>query len=184
MAGGARAEHLPRGPGTLVAVAEPQRDTTRSDRERDEATLQRYAAELADAVERELPGWVLRSVERRLGAVPPAIQDRAAAAGLEAVRDVGSRVRQLLELDIDAQWTNPLAVLRSAVRYPTEVLEQAGAGRPARDRDAERLHPDDPYDLTPASFADISAALHEPGLVWGAAKAHVHLARRRQEGRR
>jgi hypothetical protein len=40
------------------------------------------------------------------------------------------------------------------------------------------------YDLTPASFADVDPALHEPGLVWGAAKAHVHLARRRREGRR
>ena len=31
---------------------------------------------------------------------------------------------------------------------------------------------------------DFYASLHEPGLVWGAAKAHVVLARRRAEGRR
>ena len=30
----------------------------------------------------------------------------------------------------------------------------------------------------------IAPALREPGLLWGAAKAHVVLARRRQEGRR
>ena len=40
------------------------------------------------------------------------------------------------------------------------------------------------YDLSPASFADLAPALKEPGLVWGAAKAHVHLSRRRAEGRR
>jgi putative CocE/NonD family hydrolase len=44
--------------------------------------------------------------------------------------------------------------------------------------------PDDAYDLGPASFADIDPSLHEPGLMWGAAKAHVHLARRRAEGLR
>jgi hypothetical protein len=42
-----------------------------------------------------------------------------------------------------------------------------------RDADAERLFPDDPYDLTPGSFADIDPELHDPGLLWGAAKAHV-----------
>jgi hypothetical protein len=47
-----------------------------------------------------------------------------------------------------------------------------------------RSFPDDVYDLTPASFADVDPALHEPGLVWGAAKAHVHLARRRRQGKR
>ena len=31
---------------------------------------------------------------------------------------------------------------------------------------------------------DLDPALHEPGLRWGAAKAHVVLARRRAEGRR
>ena len=39
-----------------------------------------------------------------------------------------------------------------------------------------RNFPDDVYDLSPATFADVDPALHEPGLVWGAAKAHVHLA--------
>ena len=53
-----------------------------------------------------------------------------------------------------------------------------------RGRKRERAFPDDVYDLAPASFADVDPALHEPGLVWGAAKAHVHLARRRRDGRR
>ena len=36
------------------------------------------------------------------------------------------------------------------------------------------------YDLAPANFADVDPALAEPGLLWGAAKAHVHLARHRR----
>jgi hypothetical protein len=166
-------------------VAQRQPSTSgRSDLDRDEATLRRYAAELADAVERELPGWVERSVERRLGPdLPPDVRHRAEAAGAQAAADIGARVRQLLEMDIDVQWTNPLALLRAAVRYPAAVLDAAGAPRPVRDREAERIHPEDRYDLSPAAFADVSPELHEPGLVWGAAKAHVHLARRRREGR-
>ena len=53
---------------------------------------------------------------------------------------------------------------------------------PRRDEFAERTFPDDVYDLSPASFADVDPALHEPGLMWGAAKAHVILHRRRSEG--
>ncbi|MEZ5227993.1 MAG: hypothetical protein R2710_15365 [Acidimicrobiales bacterium] len=53
-----------------------------------------------------------------------------------------------------------------------------------RDPFAVQTFPDDLYDLAPATFADIDEALHEPGLMWGAAKAHVHLSRRRAEGLR
>jgi hypothetical protein len=74
-------------------------------------------------------------------------------------------------------------LLRAAVRIPTGVLAAAGVAPVDRDDFARRNFPDDPYDLTPASFADVDESLREPGLVWGAAKAHVHLARRRDEGR-
>ena len=64
------------------------------------------------------------------------------------------------------------------------MLAQVGARPVPRDEFRERSFPDDVYDLVPGSFADVDAGLHEPGLVWGAAKAHVHLARRRREGKR
>jgi hypothetical protein len=167
-----------------VAVVD-QHDRGGAQLGRDEATLGRYAAELADAVERALPTWVERSVERRFpGAVPDDVRQRARDAGRAAAAEVGTEVRDLLALDIDVQWTNPLALLRSAVRFPAAVLSGAGVPPPHRDVEAERLHPGDVYDLTPAAFADIAPELHEPGLVWGAAKAHVHLARRRAEGKR
>ncbi|MCU1372626.1 MAG: hypothetical protein JWO77_3820, partial [Ilumatobacteraceae bacterium] len=99
-----------------------------------------------------------------------------------AAADVGARARELLALDVDAQPTGPLAVVRTAVRYPTEVLAAAGVSHVVRDEFAERAFPGDVYDLAPAAFADLDPALHDAGLVWGAAKAHVVLRRRRSGG--
>lgn len=154
----------------------------------DEARLAEYAAALADGIEAALSGWVVGSVERVLvawsGAADEAVMDQARAAGDEAALEIGPQVRALLLTDIDDQRTNPLAVVRRGVVYPTRVLRGAGVPPVVRDADAEARFPDDDYDLVPAAFADLDPSLHEPGLVWGAAKAHVHLARRRAEGRR
>lgn len=149
----------------------------------DDAILARLAAELADAVDRTLAGWVRRCVHERAEAWQPgsaaAWAGEAAAAGEAARVEVGTRVRALLELDVAEQRTGPLAVLRGAVPFPTQVLAAAGVPPVVRDEFQERAFPDDVYDLAPASFADVDPDLHEPGLVWGAAKAHVLLARRR-----
>jgi hypothetical protein len=139
-----------------------------------EGQLKDYAAALAAGVERALPVWVVRSIERRSTDVAPGEVNRAAA---QAAAEVGGAVRRLLASDIDQQRTTPLALLRSAVRYPTEVLRQAGVPPVQRDRFAEEAFPDDVYDLTPATFADLDPDLAEPGLAWGAAKAFVHKRR-------
>ena len=154
----------------------------------DAVALRAHATALADAVEAALPGWVARSVEERLRAsgapVSPAVTAAARRAGDAAAAEVGAAVRALLDRDVDDQPTGPLALLRGAARYPTAVLAEAGVPPVARDEVDRRLHPDDVYALGPASFRDVHPDLHEPGLVWGAAKAHVVLARRRREGRR
>ncbi len=143
------------------------------------------ATALADAIEAALPGWVERSVARRAAgagrAVDPDVARAATAAGVRARVEVGARVRRLLALDIDEQRTNPLSLLRDAVRYPTEVLR--GAGVPVverRDDFAIRAFPDDEYDLTPATWADVDPSLQDPGITWGAWKAYTHLSRRRE----
>ena len=169
----------------------------------DDAALAVYAMALADAVDDVLALWVMRSVARiaeawsagvspgggwdTVGLDEPglrALRAEAAQAGLAALADVAPRVRALLVTDVDAQRTGPLALLREAVPYPTEVLERAGVPPVARDEFAVRAFPSDRYGLSPAAFGDIDPSLHEPGLVWGAAKAHVVLARRRAEGHR
>jgi hypothetical protein len=141
-----------------------------------------YATALADAIADVLPGWVERSVAGVLAAAGLPLGDdvRAAAvdAGRAAAGAVGAEVRALLALDVDSQRSTPLTILRKAVRYPTEVLLAAGAP-PAPRRDGVRaaLFPDDVYDLSPATFADVDPRLAEPGMAWGAAKAFTHLQR-------
>lgn len=99
------------------------------------------------------------------------------AAGEDAAADIGGEATRLLATDIDKQRENPLALLRRAVRYPTEVLAASGAEPAERDDFAVERFPEDIYDLAPASFADIHPDLQIPGLEWGAAKAFVHRRR-------
>jgi hypothetical protein len=145
--------------------------------------VKEHATALADAIEAALPGWVERSVARRMaeaGRSEPEVAAAAAVAGVQARREVGPRVRTLLDADIDEQRSTPLSLLREAARYPTEVLRSAGVEPVERDEMQAALFPDDVYDLTPATFADVDPALAEPGLAWGAAKAWNH--RRRHAG--
>ncbi|MDQ3895698.1 MAG: hypothetical protein M3326_00370 [Actinomycetota bacterium] len=139
--------------------------------------MEPQATALADAIVLAIPGWVERSVARRLPSPDASATAAAHLAGERAAAEVGERVRELLAADIDEQRTTPLALLRSAVRYPTEVLQAAGVPPVDRDPVQVRLLPDDLYDLSPASFADVDPALAEPGLVWGAAKALAHRRR-------
>ena len=145
-----------------------------------------YAATLANGVEVAIGPWVERSVmtvcENAGVMVTGNLRRNAAEAGAEATAVVSPQVRALLALDIDEQRMGPLELVRGAVRFPTEVLRGASVPEVHRDEAAKAMFPEDVYDLTPGSFKDVDPALHEPGLVWGAAKAHVHLARRRAAG--
>jgi hypothetical protein len=150
-----------------------------------DANLEHHGRALADAVEAVMDAWVVRCVVGRVhdftgGSPSDDVLDAARSAGEQARADVVPRLRALLARDVDEQRVNPLLLLRAAVTYPTGVLRKAGVPPIVRDEFDERAFPDDVYGLTPASFADVDASLHEPGLVWGAAKAHAHLVRRRR----
>jgi hypothetical protein len=148
--------------------------------EPDVVVLVQTAAALAQTLCGALPAWVEACVTARAGERAPELEASTAGAGRAAAGELGPALEDLLTLDIDQQPTTPLALLRSAVRYPTQVLSDAGIPAVVRDREAERLFPDDLYDLTPAAFADFGPEAHEAGLLWGAAKAKVHLSRHRQ----
>ncbi|MFN0027026.1 MAG: hypothetical protein ACKV2O_07570 [Acidimicrobiales bacterium] len=146
--------------------------------------LRRYGRELADAVDQVIESWVLRCVRTRWSQfhdveLPPQLSAEATQVATVARREVGAELRSLLGSDLDAQRNGPLSVLRAAVRFPTALLRAAGVAPVVRDAFAERAFPLDVYDLSPAAFADIDPSLHEPGLHWGAAKAHAALQRRR-----
>jgi hypothetical protein len=156
--------------------------------DRDAAAMRGYAATLADALGPAVERWVERSVRDRWrqwsGEV---VDERLAGAAREAAAaaraEIEALARPLLDADIDAQWTTPLTLLRRLVHHATAVLAAAGVPAVARDPFAERAFPEDRYDLAPANYADVDPELHEPGLAWGAAKAHLTLARRRAPAR-
>jgi len=145
------------------------------------ADVDDYASALADGIDAALPTWVVRGVITVMtawaGTVPPDVALAAEEAAQRARAEIGGAVRRLLEADIDQQRTTPLALLRAAVRYPTEVLAAAGVPGLERDRFAQEAFPDDIYDLSPARFADIDPALADVGLAWGASKAFAHKQR-------
>src|SRR3954468_21509618 len=148
--------------------------------------MDEYSAALASAVEAALPGWVRRCVIGRLtaagGVTTPAAEELIAEAQSNALQTTIPELHGFLELDVDQQRTNPLAVLRRAVRFPTEVLAQLGVPPIRRSPFDQENFPDDIYGLSPATWSDIDESIHEPGLVWGAWKAKTVLDRRREEG--
>ena len=164
----------------MVAMAAPANPAP--DDPADLEALERYAAELVEAVEVALPAWVQRMVAGRWSAerdeeLPAQVQEAARDAAAAAVDDVLPPLRALLAEDVGAQRTNPLSLVRRAVEHPTRVLAAAGVAPVARDDQARQLFPDDAYDLVPANFGDLDPSVQDPGIAWGAAKAHVLMRR-------
>lgn len=145
----------------------------------DEAMLAAHAMTLADTVEMVVGDWIRWSIADR--APELAMTGAAERAVAQGSAEISTELRSLLAVDIADQGEAPLQVFRRGTRFATEVLREAGVATVARDDFAVRAFPHDVYDLAPASFADVHPSLHEPGLVWGAAKAHVHLRRRREQ---
>ncbi len=144
--------------------------------------------ELQAASVEATPAWVRRLVAEVAAAqgvtVPaesaPMIEDAAD----RAAEFVDRRLGDLLHTDIDHQRTTPLSIFRDAARFPVEVLHRLGVPEVHRRDLARWAFPNDPYGLTPASLAEIGDDVQRAGIAWGAAKAALHLARRREEGMR
>lgn len=159
-------------------------ESSDDDRISDDDRFADYGRALAQAVAAALPTWIEDAMARRLARPwPDGIEDRVDRAGTEAADQIGATLDELLALDLDQQWTNPLTVIRTAARYPSAILADLGVPPVDRDGQAAAIDPDDHYDLTPAAFADFGPEVHELGIQWGAAKAHLHLQRRREERR-
>ncbi len=154
----------------------------------DEAALARYAESLAAAFEAVVERWVVESVLERAVAAGVAVDDDVRARVEQAARrtrdEVVPAMRELLATDIDEQRSTPLALVRSATRASSELLDALGVAPAERDEFSRRSFPEDRHGLAPANMGEVDESLREPALVWGAAKAHVHLQRRRAEGRR
>lgn len=147
----------------------------------DDDKLEQFAEQLLAGLQAHTAGWVSSVISARV------LDTRVTELVENLTGDIDRvlvEVAQLLRADIDAQGANPLAIIRSLVPSLTQVLQNEGVAEVVRDPDAMRLFPGDVFDLTPGAFSDVHPELHMPGLAWGAAKAHVHLQRRRAEGQR
>jgi len=159
--------------------------SSKDDAERAARRLADAGAAIVDGVERELPGWVERQVERiadAWGRLDPAARETALReardAGAAASARVTARLRELFSSDAAAQTSTPLEVVRTAYREPTAVLVRAGIPPVERDAFEERAWPDDRYGLVPHSLGDLGDADLAPMLLaWGMAKAAVLRAR-------
>jgi hypothetical protein len=148
-----------------------------------ERALAEKATALAEAIDAAVGPWLIGAVHRVAAAQgleegdELGVEAEAMAEGARA--EVVPRVRALLATDIDEQATTPLAILRDAVGSATELLRAHGAAPVERDDFAVHAFPEDVYGLVPAAFEDVAPELRDPGIEWGAAKAFVHLRRRR-----
>jgi hypothetical protein len=150
------------------------------------ALLQEASDAIVDGVERELPGWVERSVTFILDAwdrSPADVRARAERdavdAGSAATARVVAELRGLFALDPEEQRSTPLEIVRRAYREPTAVLAAAGVPTVERDDFAERAWPDDRYGLVVHGLGDLGDADLAPlQMAWGLAKAKVVRARR------
>ena len=149
----------------------------------DAAALARHAGDLADAIAKALPPFIVAGIRRvgleRRVAITPELEAAGSEAGRRAVEEVMPPLRRLLEADIDDQATTPLEVVRRATPFATAVLYAAGVAEGDRDSFERERFPDDVFGLGPAAFADLGPDVQERAFTWGAAKAHVHLVRRR-----
>jgi hypothetical protein len=160
-------------------------DDRSDDEQRGLALLQEASEAIVAGVERELPGWVERSVAHILdawGRTPPDARERAerdaSAAGRAATARVVGELRALFELDAAEQRSTPLEIVRRAYREPTVVLEAAGIPPVERDEFAERAWPDDRYGLVVHDLGELGDGDLAPlQMVWGVAKAKLLRAR-------
>jgi hypothetical protein len=72
-----------------------------------------------------------------------------------------------------------MSIVRRAVGHAGRRARRRGRRSRATLPEDEAPPPDDRYDLTPRTFADVDPSLHELGIVWGAVKARAHLRRHR-----
>ena len=154
-------------------------------------TLESATADLIAAIDAATHEWLVRCVMKtyvqQLGTPRLAVEEELIAAAQLAAEQgrayVAGELSTELGKDVDEQRVNPLQVLRNAVTFPTRVLQEFSVPPIVRDEMDARMMPDDVFGLSPAHWNDVHESLLEPGVIWGAAKAHRVLQRRREEGK-
>ena len=121
---------------------------------------------IARSVERIIDAWGRLDHEQRIASV------RAAGASAPGAQEriVGALTAEILRPAHDQRYT-PLELVSDVVAEPTAILAALGIPPVVRDARDESIHPEDRYDLTPRSLADLGDPDLGPlQLAWGLAK--------------
>lgn len=150
--------------------------------------LAAISEELVVALGAALPGWLDRTLRAMLDTAGVHLdmgsETELRALCAELANRIHDDVAAVVRADPDAGRGTPLDVIRRSLGPANDFLAERGVRAPERDAFDRRWAPDDSYGLAPANFSVIDPAVHEPAIAWGAARAYVHLDRRRADAAR
>lgn len=149
--------------------------------------LSEYSQRLFDACVVAIPEWITNRIQHVClvsgGAVPEIVRAKIVDVAHATQVQVQIDLMALLSVDVDAQRTNPLQVLRGSTLMATALLIEAGIPPAQRDEFEVRSMPDDMFALGPLTWRDLGDDVHDAGIEWGAWKAAMIISRRRDEGK-
>lgn len=125
--------------------------------------------ELARALVAAFPGYL----HDRLDELGVAVDGAVAEAVDAAIGELSRSLQRLAQLPPQDQVKSPLELVRDAT-VPISAVLAAGAVAPVpRDEWAVAIHPEDVYELYPASSRDLGEEAWQMHLAWGIDKARV-----------
>ena len=149
--------------------------------------LSEYSQTLFDTCVVAVPEWITNRIQHVClmsgGVVPEIVTTKVAGVARATQAQVQIDLMALLSVDVDAQRTNPLQVLRGSTLMATALLIEAGIPPAQRDEFEVRSMPDDMFALGPLTWRDLGDDVHDAGIEWGAWKAAMIISRRRAEGK-
>lgn len=141
----------------------------------DEQKFTQYGQVLYDAISKAIRPWLNDQVLHRVMVLD---DEMAEAIEISAVQ-VEKSIAELAAADVDTPLSGPLERIRQGVEPLNAMLDQRGVEPPLRNAMDKQMRPGDHHALGPMTFRDLGDTVHDAGISWGAAKAHLHLQRRR-----
>ncbi len=139
-----------------------------------------HGQSLVESARMALPKWCTSVVLQRVGDLTADERAELDSVITDVTTTAEASLQVLVAADPDEPLSGPLDRLRSATPPLHDLLDRLGATPPVRDAMDTQLQPNDRHAIGPMAFADLGPAVHEAGIRWGAAKAHMHLRRRRE----
>lgn len=122
--------------------------------------------QLSAAIVAAFPGYVEQRLQQ-MGIVKDAMLDDVIAAASDRLET------QLGSLGEAPLTESPLETVRIATEAVTAALLEKGTAPVMRDTRADELHPDDVYDLYPATSRDLGEAVWQAHMKWGIERARL-----------